>query len=490
MKQLIIDYNPFCVRTALVKDGELLDFAVEHGSVRGLVGNIYKGKVENVLSGMKAAFVNIGLERNGFLYVGESLVDSGRLKGDREPASLNVSAGDVIMCQVVKDQFGMKGARLTTDVTLPGYFLVLLPKSTFFGVSRKIESDERRAYLEEYVRSIAPQGTGFIIRSAAEKATDEDIKHEAEDLLKLWEKVEADYQRTSPKGLVFKEVELLERAIRDSFNEEVDLVVVNEPTLASQLENKVGKAQIEVYTGKRSIFAAYGISGQVNKLSDRRVDLDNGAYIIIDKTEALTVIDVNTGRFVGGKDLEDTVFKTNAAAADEIARQLRLRNISGIIVIDFIDMVDDSHKEQIIERLKKALKRDRLKTSAVEMTTLGLVELTRKKTRLPVDEFMLSPCKECMGGHIVSDEQTVFILRDELIEYTLLNDCSTYIARVNPDIFDAVFATKLMKHELEGIWHGKRVYFIPDAGLKRDCFDFSGNDEKVVSLPTEARLLS
>lgn len=490
MKQLFIDYNPFCVRAALLEDGELVEFSVEHSSMRGLVGNIYKGKVENVLSGMKAAFVNIGLERNGFLYVGESLVDAGRLKNCREPSTLNVSAGDVIMCQVVKDQFGMKGARLTMDVTLPGYFLVLLPKSNFFGVSRKIENDEKRAYLEEYVKSLCPQNMGFIIRSAADKATDEDIRTEAESLIALWNKVEKDFGKAQQKSLVFKEAELLERSIRDTFSEDVDSVIVNEPALADQLGNKVGKSKIEIYRGEKNIFAHYKIAEQVNRLSDRRVDLDNGAYLIIDKAEALTVIDVNTGRFVGGKDLEDTVFKTNLAAADEIARQLRVRNISGIVVIDFIDMIDDAHKAQIVERLKLALKKDRLKTSAVEMTALGLVELTRKKTRLPVDNFMLEPCRECMGGHVVSAEQTVFILRDELIEYSLKNAYETLMVRVNPEIFTALFNTKLMKRETEGIWHGKRVYFIPDAALPRGSFDFSGCDDKVVTLPKDAKLLT
>lgn len=489
MKKMFIDYNPYCVRVALTSDGELIEFGVEHSTMRGLVGNIYKGKVENVLSGMKAAFVNIGLERNGFLYVGESLVDSGRLKDSREPTKLNVSPGDVIMCQVVKEQFGLKGARLTTDVTLPGYFLVLLPSSNFFGVSRKIEDDERRTYLEDYVKTLCPQNMGFIIRSAADKASNDDIEREAKKLVRLWNKIKSDYEKSQLKSLVFRDVELLEREIRDTFSEDVDCVVVNDADLAVGLENKVGNAKIEVYDGVRNIFAEYGISEQVNKLSDRRVDLGNGAYIIIDRTEALTVIDVNTGKFVGGKDLEDTVFKTNAVAADEIARQLRLRNISGIIVIDFIDMTIYEHKEAIVERLKTALKSDRLKTSAVEMTALGLVELTRKKSRLPVDEFMLSPCKECMGGHVVSNEQSVFVMRDELIEYTLKNDFSTYIANVSPEISDTIFEKNLMRREAAKIWFGKRVYFVPNADLKNSEHTFDGTNDKIVSLPSQARLL-
>lgn len=490
MKRLIIDYNPFCVRVALVEDGELVEFSVEHSSVRGLVGNIYKGKVENVLSGMKAAFVNIGLERNGFLYVGESLVDAGRLRDSRAPEPLSVSAGDVIMCQVVKDEFGMKGARLTTDVTLPGYFLVLLPTSQFFGVSRKIEDEERRTYLEEYVKSICPQNMGFIIRSAANKASDSDLAEEAERLVELWNKVVKDYEKTPVKSLVFKEAELLERSIRDSFNEAIDCVVVNESALAVQLENKVGNASIDVYEGEHDIFRHFGIFEQVNRLSDRRVNLENGAYLVIDKTEALTVVDVNTGRFVGGKDLEDTVYKTNLLAADEIAKQLRLRNISGVVVIDFIDMTAPEHREIVLDRLKCALKKDRMKTSSVQMTSLGLVELTRKKSRLPIDNFMLSPCRDCMGGYVVSDEQTVFILRDAMIEYSLGQNSSTIVVRVNPDVFRAVFETKSFGRELKSIWHNKRIYLIPDAHLAREQFEFSGSNDKILTLPKDARLLS
>ena len=208
MKQLLLDYTPNCTRAALVEDGELIEFTLEMTSVKGIVGNIYKGKVENVLSGMEAAFVNIGLERNGFLYVGDSLVDSKSIGSSMPRHKLNVSPGDIIMCQVVKDQFGQKGARLTTDITLPGCYLVLLPTSNFIGVSRKIVSVGRREYLESLVTSICPEGMGFIIRSAADKAVDEDIINEAKDLVALWNKIQADYKRADVKSLVFEEEDL------------------------------------------------------------------------------------------------------------------------------------------------------------------------------------------------------------------------------------------------------------------------------------------
>lgn len=490
MKRLLIDYNPYCVRVALEQDGALIDFAVERAAVRGLVGNIYKGKVENVLNGMKAAFVNIGLERNGFLYVGESLVDCGRLyDNNREPAQIKVSAGDVIMCQVVKDQFGQKGARLTTDITIPGNFLVLLPTTTFLGVSRKIENEERRAYLEALVRSVCPDNMGFIIRSAADKAEDDDIKADAAELLSLWEKIRADYCGAEEKSLVFEEASILERTIRDSLCDEVDAVVVNDAGVAKQLEGKVGNSKIEIYRGERNIMKSFNVAEQINHVSDRRVDLDNGAYIVIDKAEALTVIDVNTGRFVGTKDLEDTVFKTNMAAAEGIARQLRLRNLSGIVVIDFIDMLVEEHRNRVVEHLKSELKKDRLKTSVVSMTELGLVELTRKKTRLPVDSFMLQPCKDCMGGFVFSDEQLLFLLRDELIEFYLNNKSEAMIVRVHPDVFEKLFESHIMERECNNLWKGLKIYVVGDASLKRDVFDICTLNAKNGSVPPYARLL-
>lgn len=471
---------------ALAEDGVLIEFSVERATVRGLVGNIYKGKVENVLSGMKAAFVNIGLGRNGFLYVGESLVDSDRLKCSRQPSPLNVSAGDIIMCQVVKDEFGQKGARLTTDVTLPGFYLVLLPRSVFLGVSRRIEDDGRRLYLEELVKSVCPPNMGFIIRSAAEKASDDDIKAEAQSLVELWERVQMDYYRAEPKTMVFQEAFLLERAIRDTFNEEVDAIVVNEPIVAKQLEGKVGRAEIELYEGDHNIMTHFKIAEQINALSERRVELENGAYIVIDKTEALTVIDVNTGKFVGGRDLEDTVYKTNVAAAECIARQLRLRNISGIVIIDFIDMQLEEHRTQVLEKLRAELKKDRLKTSVASMTGLGLCELTRKKTRLPVDAFMLQDCKECMGGVVVSDAQLVFMLRNELVEYSLKAPCSVLSAGVHPDVFDAAFETRIMERELNQVWKDKAVYLIKDSTVKRSEFLISSNADDGFGLPSGA----
>jgi ribonuclease G len=502
MKKLYIDYDPSCVRTALVENGKLLEFSVEHSTAGGLVGNIYKGKVENVLSGMKAAFVGIGLERNGYLCFGDTLVDSGGIAGGRNlPRQINASPGDVIMVQVVKDEFGLKGARLSTDITVPGNYLVLLPTSSFIGISRKISDAGRREYLENLLKSQAAEGMGFIVRSAAVKAEDGELIEEAESLLSLWRKIEADYKKALPKSLVFKEAELLERAIRDNLHEEVDAVVVNDEAIVSYVrglrpmdadgEKKRSSkpAPVEVYNGERNVFRHFGIAEQIDKICERRTDLESGAHIVIDKTEALTVIDVNTGRYVGTHDLEDTVFRANLEAAKEIAGQLRVRNISGIIIIDFIDMKTDSHRKEVLRVLEKELKADKVKCQVVSMTSLGLVELTRKRTRLPADTHLLQPCANCSGGFVVSDEHNVIRLRDELIEYTLSYDFAAYLVRVNPTTLSAIKAARFFDRVKAGLWKTKRIYLIPDGRIGRESFEITVSNEKILTLPGEAVLL-
>ena len=482
MKKLLIDYTPGIVRVALVDGKNLEEFSVEYPSRMDIVGNVYKGKVENVLSGMKAAFVNIGLDRNGFLHVGESLVDAGRLNENREPAPFNVSPGDVIMCQVVKDQFGTKGPRLTTEISLPGYFLVLLPGTNFVGVSRKISKGERRDYLEALAKAVCPPNTGFIIRSAAYKASDDEIKEEMKSLVELWEKVLKTYRAASPQTLVFQEAELLERAIRDTLSDGIDKIIVNEPALVKLLENKVGDAKVEVYEGDRNIFRNYGVDGQINKLFERKVNLKSGGYLIIDKTEALTVIDVNTGKFVGGKDLEDTVYQTNLEGAEEIARQLRLRNIGGIVVIDFIDMTDKAHSKEVVEALKEHLKKDHKRTSSVEMTSLGLVELTRKKTSLPIEEFMLDRCAHCLDGHDVSSVQALLMMRGDLIDAVVRNKWDKVQVRLNPDLVEALHNVDVLSKDKAGVLKDKKVYFLGDNSIHRIDYEIEKiEDEKQVS---------
>ena len=281
---------------------------------------------------------------------------------------------------------------------------------------------------------------------------------------------------------------MFERALRDTFCEDVDKVIVNDDMVAERLRGRIGKAKIEKYCGERNIMSHYGLSTQINHLCEHKVTMPGGAYIVIDKTEALTVIDVNTGKFVGTNDLEDTVLRTNLAAAECIARQLRIRNISGIVIIDFIDMQLEEHRELVLETLKNALKNDRLKTSTVGMTSLGLVELTRKKTRLPVDDFMLQPSKDCPGGFVLSDAQLVFMLRDELIDYMLSHRCDRAYVGVTQSVFDMVFESNIMERNIRNSWHDKQIFIYVDEFVRRDKFLMS--DKIPEPFPTVMRCLT
>ncbi len=329
MKTLYLDYKPQYVRVAVVDDNnELVDFSIEKTAARGVVGNIYKGKVENVLSGMKACFVNIGLERNGFLHVGQTLVEGSAPSGE----TLNLSAGDSVLCQVVKDQFGEKGVRLSQDITLPGRYLVFLPRSEFVSVSRRISSEERKAELENLVRSALPEGMGAICRTAAEKASSDEILSELSELEELWQNLLERYSRAQEKTAIFKEDDLLLRALRDLRYNDLEKIVVNDKIGIDLAVSEFSGVPVEFYDKPQNILLHYGLGAQIDSLLSRKVKLANGGEIVIDRTEALTVIDVNTGKYVGGKNLEDTVFMTNVAAAKEIAKQLRLRDIGGIII--------------------------------------------------------------------------------------------------------------------------------------------------------------
>ena len=336
MSKLYIDYNPQYVRAALTDEaGELEDFFIEKTAMKGPVGNIYKGRVENVLSSMKAAFVNLGLEKNGFLHVGQSLLERSETAN-----KLNLSAGDSVMCQVVKDQFGDKGVRLSLDITLPGRYVVFIPNANIVSVSRRISSEERKAELEGLVKGALNGETGAILRTAAEKASDEEILSELEELKQLWLSIKEKYRTAPEKTAIFKEDDLLFRTLRDFSYCDLTEIVTNDVIAYNMAKQEFPDTEITLYDRPQNVLLHYGLGSQIDTLSKRVVELRNGGFIVIDRAEALTAIDVNTGKFVGGKNLEDTVYRTNIEAAKEIARQLRLRNIGGIIIVDFIDMTE------------------------------------------------------------------------------------------------------------------------------------------------------
>lgn len=497
MKKLFIDYHPKRVCVAMTENNELKEYYVEKATKPKIVGNIYKGKVVNTLQGMKAAFVNIGLEKNAFLYAGETLVDKATL-GDGAlvmPQKLNVSPGDRIMCQVVKDYFGTKGVRVSQNISLPGRLVVIMPQMDYVGISHKISDEARRAALLKLVKENCPAGVGFIIRTAAQNADDADIVKEMNSLVQKWKSIVQSYKTAQDGDVVYEEGDLIFRTIRDILDSDIDRIIVNNEIVARDLRQSLveiygDRDVVELYTGTENLFTYYNLQSQISKLIKRKVILKNGAYIVIDRTEALTAIDVNTGKYVGENDLEQTFLNTNFLAAEEIAKQLRLRNIGGIVIVDFIDMELEESRKKLLAAFEKELKKDRVRTSKPVMTTLGLVEVTRKKTRSSVYDLLLSECPYCQGdGFVFSEEYVIMRIREALMNLMSDEDPRSVIVTANPDVYNKIFALRYLERECKTIWKGKRIYIIPDALLHREKFSLSPTNESVLSLPENAKLL-
>lgn len=412
LKRLIISRDALETRVALLEDGRLAELYLERPGRRSLVGNIYKGRVENVLPGMDAAFVDIGLERNGFLCVDEVVVPEMRPGRTRKIGSL-LQAGKELLVQVTRDAMGGKGPRLTTDVGLAGRYLVYLPRSTAMGVSRRLDDAERER-LRGICREIKPDAGGLIVRTAAEGAAREALERDLRFLERVWGQVERRAREGRPPALAYAEVELALRSVRDVLGPEFGAVVVDDADLHRRIMNYLRAVAPELTGGlerhdePRPLFERFGLEKEMSRALARRVGLPSGGYIIIDHTEAMTVIDVNTGRYVGRRFLEDTTLRTNLEACREIVRQLRLRDIGGIIVIDFIDMSSRTNREAVLSALEAELAQDRTKTYVVELSPLGLVEMTRQNVTQGLREIVTAPCPECHGyGRVISEESAL-----------------------------------------------------------------------------------
>ncbi|MFH1137246.1 MAG: Rne/Rng family ribonuclease [Pseudomonadota bacterium] len=434
--ELIINSRPHETRIAVLENRGVVEYHVERSATGGISGNIYRGRIVRVLPGMQAAFVDIGQERAAFLYVADvydhknefEIMMRGKANwlpddlapeegpdDDPEPAQPFqieelLHEGQEILVQVSKEPMGHKGARVTSHISLPGRHLVLMPTASHIGVSRRIEDEEERTRLRVLIQELRPDPElGFIARTAAEGAAPETIKSEMEFLLKLWQSIQRKGQKAPVPSLIHQDLDATLRAVRDLFTEEVDRLVIDQPldyekiiqfveTFSSSL-----KSFVELHTGSEPIFDAYGIEMEIARALAKKVWLKSGGYIVIEATEALTSIDVNTGRYVGSHSLEETILKTNLEAVKEIAYQLRLRNIGGLIVIDFIDMEREPNREKVTQSLKEALRRDKAKTKVLKMSELGLIEMTRKRTREDIDRLLREPCFYCQGeGYLLS----------------------------------------------------------------------------------------
>ena len=418
-KEIVINVETDLTRVAVLEDRELVEMYIEKSSEQRSVGNIYKGKVANVLPGMQAAFIDIGAEKNAFLYISDAIPLKNTEDLEEEliehlkRATINdvLRVGQEVMVQVIKESMGTKGARVTTHITLPGRFLVLMPNVDYIGVSRKIEEESERERLKRIAEGIKPDGMGLIVRTVAEGKNSSEIKQDIEFLTKLWQRTKQKMKNNNSPRLIHRDLNLLYRTVRDYFSSTVDRLIVNNKweyeKIIDLLETMSPHliSRVELYNKDLDIFDFYRIENNIEKLLSRRVWLKSGGYIVIDHTEALTVIDVNTGKFVGSINLADTVLRTNLEAAEEIARQLRLRDIGGIIIVDFIDMTSPHHKELVLEELEKHLKKDNTKASVLGITQLGLVEITRKKVRVGLTEALQKPCPICSGkGRVLSED--------------------------------------------------------------------------------------
>lgn len=395
-REIIAEVYPWESRVAIVEDGRLVE--VFWADQNENVGKIYKGKVKDIIPGLSCAFVDIGLAKNAFLYAGDIVIPG--LKKSRNIFDL-VKTGQDIMVQVKKEAFSEKGARVTCDLTIPGHFVVLLVHQNEVSISRKITGDSRREHLRRLVEAHKPDGVGIILRTACLEADDQEILGELQELLHVWEEIQRRFETSKAPSLLYEDIDVLERTLRDYLDSDITRVVINNVKLKERINRyireKKGGAHFRVQFEEGDLFEKYGLEKEIRRALRRKVWLKSGGYLIFDQTEAMTVIDVNSGKYTGKDDFEETVYKLNMEAAVEIPRQLRLRSIGGIILIDFIDMKTKDNQEEVVAALRAELQKDKAHTRIIGLTGLGFLEMTRKKSRYGISEFFTDECVHCNG---------------------------------------------------------------------------------------------
>jgi ribonuclease G len=484
-QDILINWAPQETRVAVIEQGAVQELHVERSLERGLVGNIYLGKVARVLPGMQSAFIDIGLERAGFLHVGDLLssISSRHAEGDAGPGEAGlpiekqIFEGQTLMVQVLKDPIGTKGARLSAQVSIAGRLLVYLPQDRHIGVSQKI-APQQREQLRQRLQALAGDAGGFILRTNAEEAGDQELAEDVAYLSKTWARIREKAVRMPPASLLYQDLTLMQRVLRDIASPVTQSIRIDSREQHQALRDFAQAfmpdmvAKIGLYTGERPIFDLHNVDEEIGRALARRVDLKSGGYLIIDQTEALTTIDVNTGGYVGARNFEDTIFKTNLESAQAIARQLRLRNLGGIMVVDFIDMVRQEHRDAVLEELKKQLGRDRVKTTVNGFSALGLLEMTRKRTRESLAHQLCEPCPTCQGKGVVKTARSV--------SYDILREILREARQFNPREFRVVAAPAVIElfldeesQHLAGLsdFIGKPISLQADAGLPQEQYD-------------------
>jgi ribonuclease G len=470
-RDLMISVDDFETRAAVLEDRSLVEIYMERREAPSIVGNIYLGRVKDILPGMQAAFIDIGIGRNAFLYVDEIVYSKGSEDEAVPPIQHLLKPGQDILVQVIKEPMDAKGARVTTQITLPGRYLVLLPYSDFVGASRRLP-DEERQRLKEVCEEIKPRGKGLIARTAAEGATLTELREDVKKLLLHWRKINRKVKGANPVQLIYQEPQLALRIVRDQFSDDFGRLIIDDKNdhesiidFLKSIDPALSE-RVELYTDRLPLFDKYNINQDIENAMKRKVWLRSGGYISIDHTEALTAIDVNTGKYVGKTTLEQTIFKTNMEAAEEVVRQLRLRDIGGIIVIDFIDMQDQTNRDEVFRVLNAALAADRTKTRVIEISRLGLVEMTRKNVSQGLLEFQAELCPHCHGlGVVLSDTTIGAQVYRQIKKIAATHSAESFIFKANyrgMEVLDK--KGKLTDHVLDLGWD-KRAYIVFDNSM-------------------------
>lgn len=477
-REMLISHDNNETRVALLENAELVELYIERAK-RSVAGNVYWGKVSDVLPGMQAAFVDIGLEKNAFLYVDEVVSPEGVEDVPRREIAQLLKPGQQIMVQVVKDPMGTKGARVTTEVTLPGRFLVLMPFSEFVGVSKKLPDDERDRLHDTLAKHLPPK-VGVIVRTAAQGASERDLVTDLEFLLRLWRRVNHLTTEALAPEIIYTEMDIALRLVRDVFSEEFSRLTIDDKSTYEKVVSFLKRTspqlvrRVQLYKERTPMFEEYALEETIGSALRRTVPLPSGGHLTIDKTEALTAIDVNTGKFVGRKNLEDTILRTNLEAADEVVKQLRIRDIGGIIIVDFIDMEEAASKQALQARLNAALQRDRTKTRMSDISRLGLVEITRKNVTEGLYGVLTEPCSHCEGeGRVVSRQTRRIAVERRMREILRTGRSDAYLFGLNPETFALVTEPGLNVAASLRAETGRQVTIVPDADVD----------------PTEARIL-
>lgn len=490
-EEILINFTPMETRVAVIENGMLQEVYIERAECKGIVGNIYQGKVVRVLPGMQAAFVEIGLDRAAFIHVAEltPAASNAEERSQPEPSiSSLLREGQSLVVQVTKDPIGTKGARLTTRLSIPSRYLVYMPEREHIGVSQRIENEEERQRLKDIVAHAIDtdsdaepglhKGAGFILRTVAEGASQDDIETDIAYLRRLWSKVCERMKTATAPQVIYEDLDLHMRTLRDVAVPLVERIRIDSRETfqkASEFVTSLVPAiadRIEYYPGERPIFDIYNVEEDLQRALGRKIELKSGGYLIFDQTEAMTTVDVNTGAYVGHRNLEETIFKTNLEAATAIGRQLRLRNLGGIIIIDFIDMDDPEHRRQVLRTLERVLEKDHVKSKLTGVSELGLVEMTRKRSRESLEHLLCEPCSQCQGrGSIKTPETVCYEIFREILREARAYDTDTYLVIASQPVVE-----RLLDEDSDNVaelesFIGKSIQFQVEALYTPEQFD-------------------